>query len=352
MTILSGLLVLGFIIVIHELGHYLAARLCGVHVFEFSVGFGRKIVSIKPGSTEFSLRLIPLGGFVSVAGLDGEDSTIEPEKSFAHKNFLQKVFIVFAGPLANFFTAIIFVWLAIYIYGIEVPSSAPVVGDVISFSPAQKAGIQAGDRILEVAGKRINSFSEIADIVQGSSGAVEFKVDRKGEILSFSIEPEAQSDAEKFILNQQKDRKVVGIVASFDYTRISASESFATAVTKTVMTSVHIIRVVGGLITGKISKSEIGGPLVLVSEAAASVKKGFRKLLLFMFILSVNLALLNLLPIPLLDGGHILMLSVESLIRRPVPHIIKNAINLLGLAFLILLTLFVLKNDIRKLFGL
>ncbi|MCS6893455.1 MAG: site-2 protease family protein [Deltaproteobacteria bacterium] len=350
MTFIVGLVILGILIVIHEFGHFLAAKLTGVKVFEFAVGFGPKLLSHRFGETIFSLRIIPLGGFVSLAGMDETNEEVESERSFANKSYLQKIFIISAGPLANFLTAILFVWLTIFIFGEQIPNPAPVIGDVVSFSPAQKAGFKRGDLILSVNEIDIKEFKDIAPLIQSSNGVIKFRVKRDNQILELYVEPIVESEAEAFLRDEKATRKLIGLVAQFDYKKVKFGDSWEIAFQQTVITSATILKAVYGLVTSKISKKELAGPLTIISEAGANVKRGLRSVLIFMFILSVNLALLNLLPIPLLDGGHIIVISVESLLHRSVPHFIKSAINFLGLAFLLFLTLFVLKNDIKRLF--
>ncbi|MCX7953225.1 MAG: RIP metalloprotease RseP [Deltaproteobacteria bacterium] len=349
MTVLYGLIVLGILIIIHELGHFIAARLTRVHVFEFAVGFGAKLYSFRIGETEFSIRAIPLGGFVSLAGLDETDKFTDPERSYMNKSLIQKVFIILAGPMANFLSAFLFLWIAVFFYGTEVPDPRPVVGDVLSHSPAQKAGFRSGDYILKVNDKNITTFAEIAEIIQRSEGPVKFEVQRMNEVLTISVVPEYESQTEAFLRNDQVTRKLVGLIARFDYEPVTLYEACVISAERTVSTSGTILKVVWGLLTGKISKKELAGPVLIISEAGTNVKKGFKSLLMFMFILSVNLALLNLLPIPILDGGHLAILLVEGLIGRPVPVGVKNFINYIGFAFLAILTILVLKNDIKRL---
>ncbi len=350
MTVIGGIIILGILIIIHEFGHFLAAKLVRIKVYEFAVGFGPKIVSKSIGDTVFSIRSIPLGGYVSLAGLDDQgDSNIDPSLSFNNKSYLQKIFVILMGPFANFLSAVFFVWASLYFYGLEVPSNLPIVGDVVSFSPAYKAGFKSGDHILAVNDKEVSTFSEIADIVMSSSGQAKFKIKRGEEILEIFVEPVLESEAEAFLRNQQPTRRLIGIMTSFDFEELSFVQSMQLAVLKTYTTTLIILRVLKGLIQGQVSKKELAGPLTIVSEAGTNIKKGGRAILLFMFLLSVNLALINLLPFPLLDGGHIVILTFEKIINRPVPDLAKTVLNYFGLAFLIILTVLVLKNDIKRL---
>jgi regulator of sigma E protease len=348
MVVLLGLLVLSIVIIIHELGHFLAARAVGVRVYEFAVGFGKKLLSFQAGQTEFSLRLVPLGGFVALAGLD-EGEEVAPEENFKNKSYLARLFIILAGPLFNFISAGFFLFLSLWIYGLAIPSERPVVGQVMRGSPAEDAGFKKGDIVLFVDGVQINVFADIAKAVQESTkDEVEFKIKRGLEELTLVVKPRELKEAEKKVLGGGIN-KLIGIRVEENFQPVGLVESIKLAIFKTLEVSTLIVKLVKDLLSGEASKEDLAGPVYIVSEAGQSAKEGFKSVLSFLFIISVNLALINLFPIPLLDGGHIVVLSIESLLRRELPFFLKNALNILGFVILVGLMLLALKNDIVRL---
>lgn len=352
MFIIIAILILGILIFVHELGHFLVAKLCGVGVREFAIGFGPKILQFKSGETSYTIRAIPLGGFVSMIGESHEaDSELEDHTgSFIRKNFFQKFSVVFAGPLFNLLFAILVSAGAFYVYGASEPRNEPIIGAVAPKSPAEASGLKEGDIVRSVNGVEVSTWEGMAELV-GSSEKVDLVIDRAGEQLLLTLTPELEKIEEAVIRgDSESSKKRIGIIASFDRVQVGLLKSFEYAGLQVAGISIMTVRGIGGMIKGLISPEHISGPIFIVSEAAKSAKRGFEYMMDFMVFLSVSLALLNLLPIPILDGGHLVVFTIEAIIRRPISLKVQQIATQAGFAFLMLLTFFALSNDIKRLF--
>lgn len=348
-TLISFVVLLGILIFVHELGHFLAARSGGVGVLKFSLGFGPKIFGKKIGETEYVLSWIPLGGYVKLLG-ESESEELPPEdekRSFFKQPTWKRMLIVLAGPVFNFLLAI-FIFSVIYMYG--VPNATPVIGEFSSGSPALEAGMQAGDRIVEINDKKISYWSEISPIITTSKG-VELKVVVERDSVLKEIVVMPQLSQTKNIFGEDVSTYLIGISASGE-TVIERKNPFTavlTSVEKTVQISKLTIISIAKMIEGVISPRQLGGPIFIAQVAGDQVKEGIIPFILFMAVLSINLGVINLLPIPVLDGGHIFFYLIEMVTRRPIPLKIKEISTQIGLAVLMMLMLFVIMIDIERL---
>ncbi len=349
--IISIIVLLGVLIFFHELGHFIVARLFGVGVEKFSLGFGPRLFGKKVGITEYRVSAIPLGGYVKMVG-EEPDAEIEPDQkdiSFTHKPVLQRLLIVAAGPFFNVLLA------AVILFVVFMHSGAyymePVVGDVQDGSPAEMAGLQAGDRILAINGSGLESWEEMAGMISASKGAdIDLEISREGEPLSIHITPRLQSDQNLF--GEDTQRYMIGIISSREISakELSIGQAVVMSVQKTYqiaeLTFVSVVK----MVQGRLSVKNLGGPIMIAQLAGEQAKEGLIEFLSLMAVISMNLAILNILPIPILDGGHILFFTIELLIRRPVNIRVREIAQQAGLFVLLMLMIFVIYNDIIRLF--
>jgi len=348
LIILQVVIVFGLIVFVHELGHFLAAKFVGVGVERFSLGFGPKIFGKKMGDTEYLVSAVPLGGYVKMVGEEvGEDTPpADIEKSFAHKPLPGRFLIVAAGPLFNLISAVVVFVVLFVSFGIHVPLDIPRIGSVIPNLPAAKAGLEKGDEVLSIAGTSVKTWKEMAEKIQQSQGqAIPFVVKKAKDASTaeFTVQPESRDDpmggGKKF---------AIGITADSQVESVSLGRAMTLAVQETWMWSKLIFQNLVMLVTGNASPKELGGPILIFQEAGRQAKLGLDYLLRFAAIINVNLAIFNLLPIPILDGGHLLFFSIEAVLGRP-PSLRARELAL-RFGFLIILTLivFVMYNDIAR----
>ncbi len=317
MSWLIALLVLSVLIFIHELGHYSAARFFGVYVEVFSIGFGKKLFSFQWLDTRWQISAIPLGGYVKMKGQDDSDPTASSDDtdSYTAKKPWQRIIILLAGPLANFALA----WLFFYAIAMGGPQAlSPVVGTVLKESPAEKAGLQSGDTILSINQERITEWNELSDSIKSSVGDLKLEIKRNDQILTLTLTPKVSETHN--IFKETVYQRMVGISpAGITHTMdLSLSETLVYASEQTYETSFLIFQSVQKLITGIVPASEVGGVVSITKITADAAEYGWMSLLFFSALISVNLGVLNLLPIPALDGGHI-MFNLYEMIRRKAP---------------------------------
>jgi regulator of sigma E protease len=424
-------IVLGIMIFVHEWGHFMAAKLCGVRVDVFSLGFGPRLFGVKRGDTDYRLSALPFGGYVRMAG----DNPLE-ERTGAGYEFLsrprwQRAIIAIAGPLMNFLLALVILWGIFWRLGIPSPvyehqaadivavpqsmpatgtqagdrivavdgvstptwkkvysevekakpgsfvtltvqrnnasqsitltvpehltsfdnllgfaSLPPVIAEVDGGTPADRAGLKPGDTIIAMNGKPVVTWQQLVDGVHSSGGhSIQFQIRRNGgEQLSLDITPMQGTDLDGQPVWQ------VGVLPNtdVDYERQSFVEASKDAAASTVSGIRQIGQVLVGLFSGKVSIRQLAGPVGIARISGEAAKRGLPTLLEFMAVISLNLGLLNLLPIPILDGGHILMLAIEGILRRDLSLAVKERFVQVGLVFLLGIFAFVMYSDILK----
>jgi regulator of sigma E protease len=431
---------LAALIFVHELGHFLIARKCGVTVEKFSIGFGPKIIGFTSKGTEYLIAAIPLGGYVKMKGEDPGEELTDTEGSFSAATVYQRLAIAFGGPLFNFIFAIV-IYICVYMVGL--PASGTDVGKVLKNTPAQKAGIQTGDRIIEIDGKKIIYWHQLTNIVHNAPGKkMEFAIERDSKtILTMSITPNAKQVSDLFgdktevglIGVERLGRRVAAIktgspadraglqvgddILSVDGTQIIGFSDLKTAaldkpgqelsfrisregqeqilkVTPELKAStdlkgnkvssgylgfgisgvmvterysflgatqrglgktwemIHLIGVsIKKLITGSISPKNIGGPIMIFQAYGDHAEQGILDFVLLTALLSINLGLLNLLPIPVLDGGHIFFFLIEIIKGKPISEANRERAAQVGLFMLLSLMIFAFYNDIMRVFN-
>lgn len=350
-SILSFIIVLGVLIFFHEFGHFLVARLFGVGVEKFSLGFGPRLIGKKVGMTDYRISAIPLGGYVKMVG-EEPDAEIAPEDipfSFTHKHVAKRMLIVAAGPVFNILLAVIIFFGIFFTSGTFVLK--PSVGSVKQGSPAFAAGLEKGDLITAINESAINSWDEMAEIINASKGQkIKLAVRRGESTQNFSLAPEQVIT--KNIFGEDVQRYIIGITASGEtYSKeLNLFQAFSESMIQTYRVTELMVVIIAKLITGDISTDTLGGPIMIAQMAGDSAKAGIGSLISFIALISVNLAIINLLPIPVLDGGHLLFFSIEAVKGRPVSIKVREIAQQVGLFLLILLMILVFYNDISRIF--
>ena len=345
MGILWFILILGAIVLVHEFGHFIFSKMFGVYVYEFSIGMGPKLLHYKKknGETEYCIRLIPIGGFVSLAGEDADDNNKIPEdRKLYSKPVWQRFLIMVAGVMNNFIFAFLLLFVMALIYGSA--TTKPIVSDVTLGMPAEAAGIQKGDTIISIDGDKISSFSEIQLYLQTSEGKeMEFVIkDKNGNKKTVMITPEKTLDEDgkdKYIIGIALDTKVnKGFISSLKY----AGET-TLSLYKLMFTTIK------QLFNGRASVKDLSGPVGIYTIVSEESKSGFNNLLYLTAYLSINVGFINLLPFPAFDGGRVVFLIIEKIRRKRTPAKIEAIVNGIGFCLLILLMIFVTFNDILRL---
>jgi regulator of sigma E protease len=349
--IFTALLILSFLIFFHELGHFLAARFFGVQVDVFSIGFGKKLLTKQIGKTQWTLSMIPLGGYVKMKGQDDADPSFVSydEDSYNIKKPWQRIIILLAGPFANFLLAFL-LYLSISFIG--VPKLLATVGDVNTTQPAYQAGVQVGDRIVQINGDKILYWEDIGESIQKSSLNLQLTVLRKNEYVDLTITPQLQQVKNRF--NETIERRIIGIKPDMNSTRTlhyNLEDGLDYAYTQTKNASMIIVKGLQKLLSGLVPVEQLGGVVSIVDVTAKASSVGITALLFFTALISVNLGVLNLLPIPALDGGHIVFNLYEMITKRKPNAEIMYKLTLMGWAILLSVMLLGLYNDMNKLFG-
>jgi regulator of sigma E protease len=359
-NILAFSVIISVIVFIHEFGHFIVARWCGVKVEKFSIGFGKILFSFKDKhQTQWQFCILPLGGFVKMYG-DSNSASIPDYKlikkmteserkiSFIAKNVYQRIAIVFAGPLANIILAIAIFTLLFRINGLN--KVAPKVSEIIEDSPAYHSKIMVNDEIVSVAGQGVADFSDVRKIINfNNEEELEITVKRGDKFLNLIVKPEVKITKDLF--GDEVKVKMIGITANeFENIKLNLPASFIQANKECLDISISIFKAIGQLITGNRSIKEMGGPIKIAKYSSKSFSMGITTFLWFGALISLNLAVMNLLPIPGLDGGHLMYYAISAISGRAIPKKIEEIGIKFGIILLMSLLVFVTYNDILGLF--
>jgi regulator of sigma E protease len=347
-TILSTIFVLGVLIFIHELGHFLVAKWSGIRVDRFSLGFPPSILKKKAGETEYCIGVIPLGGYVKMAGENPDEESTGAPYEFMSKPVIVRTAVVIAGPFMNFVLAWLILWGLFFIQGEAVTDpNHVVIGAVSPDGPAAKAGITDGDIITSINGTPVKTFSDMAVLISEEvEKPITIAWDRDGREMSANVTTESEET-----YNAQGDKIAVGRIGVGEkgvYHRLGFFNAAYEGFSETVVFVRMIGDFVWNLISLKVSPKMIGGPVFIAQMTGQRAQLGMSALLVFMAFLSVNLAILNVLPIPALDGGHLVFLLIEKVKGSPLSINQRMIAQQVGLVFLLIVIVMVTYNDIVR----
>ncbi len=351
-TIIATIVVLGILVFVHEFGHFLLAKLLKVRVEAFSLGFPPKLISKKIGETEYRLSVIPLGGYVKLLG-ENPDEEVPPElqpRSFSHHPLWHRTLIVLAGPGFNLLFCVVALFLLFSFSGI--PYVTNIIGNVKPDSPAAQAGLEQGDRVLAVGGQKVERWDELSYLIRKhGERPVMLTVKRADRVLDVNITPQRMETTN--IFGQKVSAVLIGVASSGELgvERVGIFRAFGEGVEYTYRIVALTVVSIYKLITQEIPVNTLGGPILIAQVAGQQAEQGFTYLLHFMAILSVNLALLNLLPIPILDGGHIFFILWEAVRGKPMAVKHREMAQAMGLMLILALMVLVFYQDIMRLFS-
>lgn len=339
------LIVLSVLIVVHELGHLLMARQMGIRVEKFSLGFGPQLLRRMIGQTEFCLSVLPLGGYVKLAGESPSEAKGEPWE-FNSKRPLQKAAVVIAGPVMNAFLA--FALFALIAYAGQ-PTPTTLVGRVMDAMPAKAAGMLAGDRILKVNGVSVSYWEELLAQIRKNPDKMMLDVKRGNSVIQVNLS--AQTQQVNGLFGRKARIPYIGVVPSAEivYIRHPFFQAIGVGFSRLIQMTVILVVSLGMVISGALPfKESMTGPIGIFYMTSQAAQQGFLSLLNFMGALSLSLFVLNLLPIPVLDGGHLFFLVVERIKGSPLSDRIKERLTQAGMVLLVLLMTFVIIQDLQR----
>ncbi len=350
-SVISFVIVLGLLIFVHEFGHFLFAKLFGVRVLKFSLGFGPKVVGFQKGDTEYLVSAFPLGGYVKMFGESPLDEVEEPEQycSFTHKPVWQRFIIVAGGPLFNLLFAVLLFFLIFASLGMPQASNTSEVGHIGKDSPAAQAGLKVGDVILTINDKATMEWTQVSQYIRSSEGEIVLTVLRDKEELTLTAKPKIDAIKNEFG-EVIEERRLLGIMPVNEIVKVSLLTSFKAGLNETWRFIRLTVLTVVKMINKVVPMSELGGPIRIAQIAGQQMEAGWINLVYFMGLLSVNLGVLNLFPIPILDGGHLVFFTVEAIRRKPLSMKTREMFQQIGLFLLVSLMFFVFYNDIVQMF--
>ena len=377
-TIVAAIFVFGLLVLVHELGHFMVAKLTGMRVDEFAIGFGPKLWSRKYGETLYAIRAVPLGGFNRIAGMDYEiiermgneaeekaddggresgwrryipsvnrenvvmvpDDEGAGERAYFRRPIWARMLMVLAGSFMNFILPLFIFFGIFYFSGVATPSPEPIIGAVMAEKPAAMAGLMKGDRILTIDGSEVTKWDDISRSIQGAEGKP-FKLtyQRDGEVRSTTLIPEEEPDSK---------RVIIGITSSADIHQPGILEAAGLAAQKVFFVLMAMVGALIQLMLGSVGAEALSGPVGIVQMTGEVANQGILPLLNFTAFLSLNLGLINLLPVPALDGGHFVMLVLEGLRGKPLGPKAMYYIQAAGVTLLVSLMIFTTFNDLMK----
>ena len=330
MTIIYAIIIFCLLIFVHELGHFIVAKACGVKVNEFAIGMGPAIFKKQKGETLYAVRLFPIGGFCA---MEGEDEDSEDDRAFNNKPAWQRALVLTAGSFMNLLTAVVLMIVIAFVVG----QATTTVNEVLDDSPAYRAGMVSGDRIVEVDGTAVDEWNDVITCIgESSRDTADIVVERDGvqKNLTAALEYDKESGRNKIGITPEMKHSVAGSVGS--------------GMKNTWNMTVMMYKVIKQLFTGDVSVSELSGPVGIVYAVNQSAKAGVIYVVYLASLLSLNLAIMNMLPFPALDGGRLLFLLIRKITGKRITDAIEGKIHFIGIILLMVLMVYVTWNDIVK----
>ncbi|WP_231038651.1 RIP metalloprotease RseP [Pectinatus haikarae] len=339
--LVAVVVVFGILVLVHELGHFVTAKLTGMRVDEFAIGFGPKLVSFKYGETLYSIRGIPLGGFNKIAGMEQDDKDAG-ERAYWAKPVWQRMIVIIAGALMNIVLAYVLIAAVLFTSGIQTPVKEAQLGNVVAQRPAAQAGLEKGDIITSIDGEKINTWNEFALKVKSADGKVlHIEYLRNGDTRTANIIPEYDKSAKQ---------AMVGVVAATENTSVSLPQSLLLAARQVWFIIYTMVASLAGMIMGTVH-ADLAGPIGVAAIIGEAAQVGIQSVLNIMILLSINLGIINLLPIPALDGGHFFTLLIEAVRGKPLSPELMRRSQFIGMALLLMLMFFATAQDFSRWFG-
>lgn len=330
-TILAVVFVFGLLIASHEIGHFTVAKLSGVKVLEFALGMGPKLFGFKYGETNYSIRLLPIGGYVKMLG---EEEESDDPRALCNINPWKRILISIAGALMNFILAIVL--FTIVLFNVGIPAKEPIVGEVMDNRPAMEAGVLENDKIISANDMKINTWEDFTSFLQDNKDKqFKIKVERDNKIVELNVTPE---------FDETENRYLVGLYHKVEKGNLLMS--IKNGVVETFSAVAWMIDILAGVFKGKMSLNDFGGPVAVVKMSSEAAKLGIFRLLSFAGALSINLGIMNLLPFPALDGGWVVILLIQAITGKKIDENKIGFINLIGFVVLFGLMILVTVKDI------
>lgn len=334
--------VFGLLVLVHEFGHFITAKKTGMRVDEFSIGFGPKIWSRQKGETVYSVRSIPLGGFNRIAGMEKDMDEDAGDRAYWARPVWARMIVILAGSIMNFILPFLIFAGIFFFNGIQTPINEPVLGQVMEGQAASQAGLKMGDKIISINGESVDSWTNFVEKVQGEDGkvlSVEFI--RDNETMTTSVVPK---------YDEQAKRALIGVTAPVQTQSVGFIDSIVLAFATVINIIYQMYSALVGMITGSVA-AELSGPVGVAQMTSQAAHLGIVPLLQFAALLSLNLGIINLLPIPALDGGHFVVLLVEALRGKPIEAKYVRVVQMAGIILLLSLMFFTTAQDLGRLFG-
>jgi len=329
-TIIVALIVFGVLVIFHEIGHFSIAKIAGIKVHEFAIGMGPRLLKLKDKETEYSIRIFPIGGYVK---MEGEDEASTDKRSFGNKPLLTRILVILAGPLMNFVLAVL-IFVTIF-YSIGYPTT--IINELTPGYPAELVGLKTGDKIISINNSPINNWDEIVQkISSNKERRLNITIERNTSVKTFTVLP---------IINEQTNQAVIGISPVF---RKSLIKSISPSFERIVFVMKGMMEFFVRLFGGKASAEDVVGPVGIIHLVGEAAKTNIYNVLNLAALISINLGMVNLLPIPALDGGRLVFLFIEGILGKPIDPEKEGFIHLTGFILLIGLMIFMVYKDIMR----
>ena len=341
LTIIATVFVFGLLVLVHEFGHFVTAKMTGMRVDEFAIGFGPKLISTRRGETVYSIRAVPLGGFNDIAGMDPLNNEAG-SRGYCEKPVLSRMIVILAGSAMNFVLPVILFFGIFFFSGVSTPSPEPVIGNIIEGKAAEQAGLKAGDRIVSVDGTSIDSWLSFTESLKNieENQTINISYERDGQVAEVALQPTYDNESKRLL---------VGVQSKIDHREVGLFEAIQLAFQRTFEIIAMMLSALVDLFYSP-SQADLAGPIGIAQMAGRVAETGFVPLLNFAALLSLNLGIINLLPVPALDGGHFVTLVLEAVRGKPLSPKALIYAQRFGVVLLLILMLFATKNDIVRVF--